>query len=152
MSRYHFWSLPPKAPPTSVRSYLSPHSSAIHSTFITLIELARPQIFMARLSLISALPLALAAFDAQELPGVGLVLGQRRFALEGHVAVVGPDGRRPQEGVRSGAAAIRHGRDLGDGRRIAAEVDDLEIDALHQVGHQGDGLAPGGRGDRRSGD
>src|SRR5678810_372926 len=47
MSRYHFWSLPPNAMPTFSRSYFSPHSSAHHSTFITLIELARPQIFIA---------------------------------------------------------------------------------------------------------
>src|SRR5262245_43084912 len=44
--RYQGWSLPPKAPPTSSRSYFTPHSSAAHSTFITLIELARPQIFI----------------------------------------------------------------------------------------------------------
>src|SRR3990167_1746 len=50
MSRYHFWSLPPNGPPTSVRSYFRPHSSAAHSTFCTLIELARPQIFIARFS------------------------------------------------------------------------------------------------------
>src|SRR6476619_2347213 len=46
MSRYHFWSLPPNAMPTFSRSYFSPHSSAHHSTFMTLIELARPQIFI----------------------------------------------------------------------------------------------------------
>src|ERR1700722_17755694 len=46
MSRYHFWSLPPNAMPTSTRSYVSPHSSAHHSTFMTLIELTRPQIFI----------------------------------------------------------------------------------------------------------
>src|SRR5471032_1166087 len=49
MSRHHFWSLPPKAMPTSTRSYASPHSSAHHSTFITLIELMRPQIFISSL-------------------------------------------------------------------------------------------------------
>src|SRR6185312_7457338 len=46
MSRYHFWSLPPYCSPTFSRSYLSPHSSAHHSTFMTLIEFARPQIFI----------------------------------------------------------------------------------------------------------
>ena len=46
MSRYHFWSLPPNAMPTFSRSYVTPHSSAHHSTFITLIELTRPQIFI----------------------------------------------------------------------------------------------------------
>src|SRR4030095_2965926 len=121
MSRYHFWSLPPKAPPTSVRSYFRPHSSAVHSTFITLIELARPQIFIARLSLHSALPLPLAALDPQKLLGVGLVLGQGRFAFERHMRFVGPDGDRPQERVRAGAIAVRHRRDLARRRRIAAE-------------------------------
>src|SRR3954470_23270126 len=46
MSRYHFWSLPPNCSPTFSRSYFNPHSSAHHSTFMTLIELARPQIFI----------------------------------------------------------------------------------------------------------
>src|SRR3569833_3237995 len=46
MSRYHFWSLPPYCSPTFSRSYCSPHSSAHHSTFMTLIEFARPQIFI----------------------------------------------------------------------------------------------------------
>src|SRR5471032_212240 len=45
--RYQGWSFLPNAPPTSSRSYFTPHSSAHHSTFITLIELARPQIFIA---------------------------------------------------------------------------------------------------------
>src|SRR5258708_5290356 len=45
--RYQGWSLPPNAMPTSSRSYFTPHSSAAHSTFMTLIEFARPQIFIA---------------------------------------------------------------------------------------------------------
>src|ERR687898_559130 len=51
-----------------------------------------PWIFIARLSMISALPLVLAALDPQKLLGVGLVLGQGRFAFERHVLVVGPHG------------------------------------------------------------
>src|ERR1044072_7951341 len=127
MSRYHFWSLPPKAPPTSVRSYFRPHSSAAHSTFCTLIEFARPHIFIARLSSQSALPLALAALDPQKLLGVGLVFGQGRFAFECHMRLVAPDGDRPQERIRAGAAAVRHRLHLGGCRRIAAEVDELEV-------------------------
>src|SRR4029077_9419669 len=97
MSRYHFWSLPPKAPPTSVRSYFRPHSSAAHSTFMTLIELARPQIFMAPLPLLSAFPFCRAGADPQQLLCVGIVAGLRRHALEAHVRIVDPDRLGPRE-------------------------------------------------------
>src|SRR5437763_3551037 len=82
MSRYHFLSSPPNAMPTFSRSYLSPHSSAHHSTFMTLIELARPQIFIARLSSVSAFPRGLAVDDPQELLRIRIVAGLGRDTLE----------------------------------------------------------------------
>src|SRR5579862_587982 len=90
MSRYHFWSLPPCCMPTFSRSYFNPHSSAHHSTFMTLIELARPQIFMSGLSSELAFPRRLAVDDPQELLGVGIVAGRRRHALESHPRLVNP--------------------------------------------------------------
>src|SRR5258708_21863621 len=89
--RYHGWSLPPKAPPTSSRSYFMPHSSAAHSTFCTLIELARPQIFISILSSVSAFPFRLAVDDPQQLLGIGIVAGHGRHAFEYHLLLVDPD-------------------------------------------------------------
>src|SRR3977135_2965953 len=91
MARYHFWSLPPKAPPTSVRSYFSPHSSAAHNTFMTLIELARPQIFIGLSPPLSAFPFRRAGADPEKLLCVGIVAGLRRYPFEPHVRIVDPD-------------------------------------------------------------
>src|SRR6185295_17394042 len=45
IARYSGLSLPPNLPPTSTRSYARPSSSAHHTTFWTLIDETRPQIF-----------------------------------------------------------------------------------------------------------
>src|SRR6185369_5552755 len=82
MSRYHFWSLPPNAMPTFSRSYATPHSSAHHSTFITLIELTRPQTFITRLPWLLAFPDGLAVDDPQQLLGVLQIARLGRYAVE----------------------------------------------------------------------
>src|SRR5882757_11264786 len=99
-----------------------PHSSAAHRTFITLIELARPQIFMALLSPLSALPFRRAIADPQKLLGLWIVAGLRRYALEAHVRFVDPDRLGPQEGIRPGTGAGRHRGHLEHLRRIASQV------------------------------
>src|SRR3954464_1241222 len=86
MSRYHFWSLPPNAMPTFSRSYFSPHSSAHHSTFMTLIELARPQIFISY-PLSSTLPFRLTVDDTQDLLCARIDFAEHRLALEGHLRI-----------------------------------------------------------------
>src|SRR5947207_15316197 len=120
MSRYHFWSLPPNAMPTFSRSYLSPHSSAHHNTFMTLIELARPQIFIARLSSVSAFPRGLAVDDPQELLRTRIVAGLGRDTLEPDVRFVNPDGLRPHHRTIAAAGAARQRLALGPRGRIAA--------------------------------
>src|SRR5436190_17374900 len=88
--RYQGWSLPPNAMPTSTRSYFTPHSSAAHSTFMTLIEFARPQIFIATLSLFSTFPLRLAADDPNDLFGCRIVGRIGRLAPERRALVIEP--------------------------------------------------------------
>src|SRR5581483_7832809 len=46
--RYSGSWLPPNGPPQSVRSYSMPSSAQVHSTFCTLDEVVRPQIFSIR--------------------------------------------------------------------------------------------------------
>src|SRR3982750_4453510 len=88
-SRYHFWSLPPNAMPTSSRSYFSPHSSAHHSTFMTLIELARPQIFISSSPSLSTFPFGFGVVDTQDQAARRTVVTEHG-AVEQHVFVVDP--------------------------------------------------------------
>src|SRR3954468_15610091 len=92
MSRYHFWSLPPYCSPTFSRSYFSPHSSAHHSTFMTLIELARPQIFIFASPSMATFPFGLGVVDTQNQAACRIagiehgsaeqpVFGSRRHAI-----------------------------------------------------------------------
>ena len=84
---------------------------------------------------------------------LGLSSGRGNSPSKRHVRVVGPDrvsGRRNEFGP--GAVAVRHGRHLGGASAdCAREIDELEVDARHQVGHQGDGLAAGRRKHGRRG-
>src|SRR5258708_3461194 len=138
MSRYHFWSLPPNAMPTFSRSYATPHSSAHHSTFMTLIELTRPQTFITRLPALSAFPNGLAVDELQQLLGVRQIVRLGRYTLEPDVRPVNPDRCGTQEGIGADTLAFRHGRDLGKCRRVAAKIDQLQFHASHQVRRQGD--------------
>src|SRR5690348_4781288 len=117
--RYQGWSLPPNGPPTSSRSYFTPHSSAAHNTFITLIELARPQIFIALASTFLAPPQQSWGDGPQDRRGHG---AQSRCALtlrprrRGHLPALtrreGNSMRRRPGGADAGVDDQRH-RELG---------------------------------------
>ena len=121
-------------------------TTAARAGAISLTKLMSPWIFIARLSMVSALPLALAALDPQKLLGVVVFFGQGRFAFERHVPV-----RRCQTGMRHrnefGPAPLQSGVIIhpGGGRRIKAGINNINSVRRHQVGHQGDGLPPGRR-------
>src|ERR1700681_3018254 len=106
-----------------------PHSSAAHSTFITLIELARPQIFMTFLPPLLAFPFCRAGADPEKLLCVGIVAGLRRYPLEPHMRLVDPERPGPGEEIGTSPGASRHRRYLEHLRRIAGHVDDVEVHA-----------------------
>src|SRR5665213_535984 len=143
ISRYHFWSLPPNAPPTSSRVYFNPHSSDVHSTFMTLIELARPQIFISHLSSISALPLDLTIDDLHELLRIRIFhrKGYAFDAFEFHMRIVDPNRLRPQPSRRLSTFAIRPVLDLQYQRRFDTKINEVELAACHDICVIGNGIA-----------
>ena len=153
MSRYHFWSLPPKAPPTSVRSYFRPHSSAAHSTFMTLIELARPQIFMALLSPAISIPIlpcrrrsAAAALVLGLSPGCGDTPSNRTCESSIQTGL----GRRNESGPAPAQAGIVDTSSTVGGSAVMSmtlrSTPDIRLDS-RATAWRPDGDSTGGGGD-----
>src|SRR4051812_38753768 len=71
--RYSASRLPPNGPPTSSRSYSRPSSAQVHSTFCTLDEVVRPQIFSIAAKLHRLMACMEPQFAAKRNPRAGLV-------------------------------------------------------------------------------